>query len=96
MIHVVTDACVVKCRANMDVVIGVRVVLCCPLVNNPTFQAFYFVPNSHCCHAVAIHPTFTCSHFSHVLHRIPAALEVWYLQNLQIKRLNSSSKINVC
>ena len=63
----------------MDVVIGVRIVLCCPLVNNSTFLTFYFVPNSYCCHAVAIHPTFTCGPFFHVLHRIPAAFEVWCL-----------------
>ena len=70
---------VVECHANMDVVIGVRIVLCCPLIHNSTFLASYFVPNSHCCHAVVIHPTFTCSHFSPVLHRIPSAFEVWYL-----------------
>ena len=34
--------------------------------HNSIFLAFYFVPNSHCCHAVLIHPTFTCSHVFHV------------------------------
>ena len=72
--HVVIDVRVVQCHASVHVVIGVRIVLCCPLVHNSTFLAFYFVPNSHCCHAVIVHPTFTCSHFSHVLHRIPRHL----------------------
>ena len=63
IIHVVIDVCVVECHASMDVVIGVRIVLCCPLKHISTFLASYFVPNSHCCHAVVIHPTFTCSHF---------------------------------
>ena len=66
-INVVIDVCVVECHASMDVVIGVRMVLCCPLVISSTFLAFHFVPNSHCCHAVAIHPTFTCSPFFHML-----------------------------
>ena len=51
------DVCVVQCHAIIHVVIGVRIVLC------STFLAFYFVPNSHCCNAVVIHQTFTCSHF---------------------------------
>ena len=79
IMHVVIDVCAVECHAIMQVVIGVRIVMCCPLVHNSTFLAFYFVPNSHCCHAVTVHPTFTCSHFSHVLHRIPTVFEVWYL-----------------
>ena len=41
----------------MDVVLGVRIVLCCPLLSTFTFLAFYFVLSSHCCHAVVIHPT---------------------------------------
>ena len=43
-IHVVIDVCVVEYHASIDVVIGVRIVLCCPLVNNSTVLAFYFVP----------------------------------------------------
>ena len=57
--HVVIDVRVVQCHASVHVVIGVRIVLCCPLVHNSTFLAFYFAPNSHCCHAVIVHPTFT-------------------------------------
>ena len=64
--HVVIDVCEEQCHASVHVVIGVRIVLCCPLEHNSTFLAFYFVPNSHCCHAVIVHPTFTCCLFSHV------------------------------
>ena len=91
--HVFIDVCVVQCHASVHVVIGVRIVLCCPLVHISTFLAFYFAPNSHCCDAVIVHPTFTCSHFSHVLHRIPTALEVWYL-HLHVGCSRPSSAVN--
>ena len=42
--HVVIDVCVVQCHASVHVVIGVRIVLCCPLVHNSTFLAFISHP----------------------------------------------------
>ena len=42
--HVVIDVCVVQCHASVHVVIGVRIVLCCPLVHNSTFLAFVSYP----------------------------------------------------
>ena len=72
-VDVVSGVRIVRCHASMDVVIGVRVmefhasihvvigvriVLCYPLIDFSTFVIFHFVPNSHRCHAVAIHHNF--------------------------------------
>ena len=83
IMHVVINVCVVQCHASVHVVIGVRIVLCCPLVHNSTFLAFYFVPNSHCNKFIQLLPV---AIFSHVLHRLPAAFEVWYLQRGEVRR----------
>ena len=51
--NVVIGVRVMEFHASIDVVIGVRVVLCHPLIDFSTL-----CPNSHRCHAVAIHHNF--------------------------------------
>ena len=86
-IHVVIDVCVVECHAIMDVVIGVRIVLCCPLVNNSTFSDFLLRTQFLLLSCCSNSSNFYLWPFFHVLHRIPAAFEVWYSQNLTISVL---------
>ena len=65
-VEMVNDACIVRCHAIINVVIGVRVVLCHQAINFPLFCNFHFVFKfSSCCHAVAIQHSFYCSYFVH-------------------------------
>ena len=52
----VIDVRIVECHASIRVVIGIRGVLGHPLVHNFGFSTS--CPNSHHCHAVAVHHNF--------------------------------------
>ena len=82
----VIDVRIVECHASIHVVIGIRVVFCHPLIDFHFSGFFHFVPKfSSCCHVVAIHHHFPCSHFAHVLHRIDLSFEVWYLHTRRLQ-----------
>ena len=73
----VIDVRVVECQASIHVVIGIRVVLCHPLVRHFGFSTS--CPNSHLVILQQFIITFPCSYFAHVLQRGNTSFEVWYL-----------------
>ena len=78
-IEMISDS--VELHANIHVVIGIRVVLCHPLVHNFSFSTS--CPNSHL--VVMLYQfiiIFTCSYFAHVLHLGNTSFEMWYLHSL--------------
>ena len=74
---VVASVRIVRSHANMNVVIGIRDVLCHPLVHKFGFPLrVQILILLSCCSNSSI--TFTCSYFAHVLHRRNTSFEVWY------------------